>query len=116
MAQSPMLTDYVGLIMQRFDQFRQARIEQGIKKAKSSTYCSRSFIIFFIMMQFHGIYGFKTQWRWLTMVDFRINWTLPMHSQPPKSLPRFYRDVPLIRGTLETSRKSELLVNVYLFI
>ncbi len=39
-----------------------------------------------------------------------------MHSQPPKSLPRFYRDVPLIRGTLETSHRLELLVNVHLFL
>ncbi len=34
------------------------------------------------------------------MVDFRINWTLPMHSQPPKS--------PLSGGLLETSRRAEL--------
>ena len=47
----------------------QDRIEkQGIKQAKSSTYCTRSFIIFFIIMQFRGIYAFKAQWRWLTHV------------------------------------------------
>ena len=82
MAQSPMLTDYVSLIMQLFDQFMQARIEQGIKQAKSSTYCSRSFIVFFMMMQFRGIYGFKTQWRWLTNhpeVLQILGWQQPPH-------------------------------------
>ena len=38
---------------------------------------------------------------WVIMVDFRITYALPMYSQPPKSRPRFYRDVPLVRGTLE---------------
>ena len=50
------------------------------------------------------------------IVDVRINETLSIHSQPPKSLPRFYRDVPLIRGTLQISRRLKLLVNVSLFL
>ena len=49
------------------------------------------------------------------MVNSIITYTPSMHSQPPKSLPRFYRDVPLVRGTFETSL-GELLVNVYLFL
>ena len=83
MAQSPMLTDYVGLIMHLFEQFMQDRIEkQGIKQAKSSTYCTRSFIIFFIIMQFRGIYAFKAQWRWLTHhpeVLPMLGWQQPPH-------------------------------------
>ena len=82
MAKEPTLSDYVSVIMQLFDQFMQDRIEQGIKQAKSSTYCSRSFIIFFMMMQFRGIYGFKTQWRWLTNhpeVLQILGWQQPPH-------------------------------------
>ena len=83
MAQSPMLTDYVGLIMHLFEQFMQDRIEkQGIKQTKSSTYCTRSFIIFFMLMQFRGIYAFKTQWRWLTNhpeVLQTLGWQQPPH-------------------------------------
>ena len=65
--QPPMLTDYIGLIMHLFEQFMQHRIEkQGIKPAKAPTYSIHSFIIFFMWIQFHRIYAFKTQWRWLT--------------------------------------------------
>ena len=39
-----------------------------------------------------------------------------MHNQPPKSPPRFHRDVPLIRGTFETSLKrvngERLLISI----
>ena len=41
------------------------------------------------------------------MVEFGITDTPSMHSQPPKSRPRFYRDVPLIRGTFETSLRGD---------
>ena len=67
MAKQPTLTDYVGLIMQLFEQFMQHRIEkESIHETKLLTYCTPSFIIFFIMMQFRGVYAFKAQWRWLT--------------------------------------------------
>ena len=39
--------------------------QQDITHAKSFTYSSSSFIIFFMLMQLRGIYGFKTQSRWL---------------------------------------------------
>ena len=66
MALEPKLTDYVSVIMQLFEQFMQHRIDkQGVTSAKSLTYSTCSFIIFFMLMQFRGIYGFKTQWRWL---------------------------------------------------
>ena len=64
MVQRPMLPDYVALIIQLFEQFMRHRIEkQGITHAKPLTYSTTSFIIFFMLMQFRGIYGFKTQWR-----------------------------------------------------
>lgn len=67
MVQSPTLTDYVSVIMQLFDQFMQHPIDkETVKQAKSLTYSPDSFIIFFMLMQFRGIYGFKTQRRWLT--------------------------------------------------
>ena len=53
MAKEPTLTDYVSVI------------KAGIHETRLLTYCTRSFIIFFIVMQFRGIYNFKTQWRWL---------------------------------------------------
>ena len=40
------------------------------------------------------------------MVDFRITWALPMHSQPPKS------PTPLIRG--ETPQKTKEKIPSYL--
>ena len=58
------------------------------------------------------------------MVDFRINETLPMYSQPPNQVEARKRvceeackNSPslVFRGTLETSRRSELFVKVYLF-
>lgn len=83
MAQSPTLTDYVGLIMQLFEQFMQHRIDKpGIQPTKLLTYSTSSFIIFFIMMQFRGIYGFKTQWRWLMNhpeVLPMLGWQQPPH-------------------------------------
>ena len=46
------------------------------------------------------------------MVDFRINRTYANLAHGG----RFFIFNPLIRGTLETARRSELLVNVYLFL
>ncbi len=83
MAKEPTLTDYVSVIMHLFEQFMQYRIDkEGIHKTKLLTYCPRSFIIFFIMMQFRGIYAFKTQWRWLmnhTEVLQMLGWHQPPH-------------------------------------
>ena len=83
MAKEPTLTDYVSVIMQLFEQFMQSLIEQqGATPTKSLTYSIDSFIIFFIMMQFCGIYGFKTQWRWLTQhpeVLPMLGWQQPPH-------------------------------------
>ncbi len=62
MAKAPTLPNYVSVIMQLFAQFMQHRIDkESIHEIKLLTYCTRSFIIFFIMMQFWGIYGVKTQ-------------------------------------------------------
>ena len=67
MAQKPKLTDYVSVIMQLFEQFMQHHIpKQGVKQAKSFSYSTDSFIIFFMLMQFRRIYAFKAQQRWLT--------------------------------------------------
>ena len=83
MALEPKLTDYVSIIMQLFEQFMQHRIDkQGVTPAKSLTYSTCSFIIFFMLMQFRGIYGFKTQWRWLINhpeVLPMLGWQQPPH-------------------------------------
>ncbi len=83
MVQRPMLADYVTLIMQLFEQFMQHRIDKpGVTHAKPLTYSTTSFIIFFMLMQFHGIYGFKTQWRWLINhpeVLQMLGWQQPPH-------------------------------------
>ena len=51
MALEPKLTDYVSVIMQLFEQFMQHRIDkQGVTPAKSLTYSTCSFIIFFMLM------------------------------------------------------------------
>ena len=64
-------------------QFMQHRIDkQGVTPAKSLTYSTCSFIIFFMLMQFRGIYGFKTQWRWLINhpeVLPMLGWQQPPH-------------------------------------
>ena len=83
MALEPKLTDYVSVIMQLYEQFMQHRIDkQGVTPAKSLTYSTCSFIIFFMLMQFRGIYGFKTQWRWLINhpeVLPMLGWQQPPH-------------------------------------
>lgn len=66
MAQSPTLTDYVGLIITLFDHFKQYRAEQeGPKRGRPFSYAEEMFIVFFMLMQFRQVYAFKAQWRWL---------------------------------------------------
>lgn len=97
MAQSPTLTDYVSVIMQLFEQFMQHRIDKpGIQPTKLLTYSTSSFIIFFMMMQFRGIYGFKTQWRWLM--------------NPPEVLPMLGWQQPPHRTTI--ARRDKALYEV----
>ena len=83
MALKPKLTDYVSLIMQLFERFMQHRIsKQGVNPSKPFTYSTDTFIIFFMLMQFRGIYAFKTQRRWLTHhpeVLAMLGWQHPPH-------------------------------------
>ena len=83
MALKPQLTDYVGLIMQLFERFMQHRIsQQGVHPSKPFTYSTDTFIIFFMLMQFRGIYAFKTQRRWLIHhpeVLALLGWQQPPH-------------------------------------
>jgi len=66
MADTPVLTDYVSLIITLFDQFKQYRSEQSsVKYGRPFTYSEVMFIILFMIMQFRQIYAFKAQWRWL---------------------------------------------------
>lgn len=66
MAETPVLTDYVSLIITLFGLFKQYRSErQGPKPGRPFTYTEETFIIFFMLMQFRQIYAFKAQWRWL---------------------------------------------------
>jgi hypothetical protein len=66
MAEVPSLTDYVSLIITLFELFKQERREAGAKQGRPFTYTEEMFIIFFLLMQFHQIYAFKAQRRWLT--------------------------------------------------
>ena len=66
MAKMPLLTDYVTIIIDLFEQFRQERIAQGeVKRGRPFSYDRKSFIIFFMLMQFRQIVCFQSQWRWL---------------------------------------------------
>lgn len=66
MAETPVLTDYVSLIITLFGLFKQYRCErQGPKPGRPFTYMEERFIVFFMVMQFRQIYAFKAQWRWL---------------------------------------------------
>ncbi len=67
MAEKPMLTDYVSLIITLFELFKQHRSEQfGSKRGRPFTYTEEMFIIFFMLMQFRRIHAHKAKWRWLT--------------------------------------------------
>jgi hypothetical protein len=79
MADVPILTDYVRLIITLFELFKQSRSEQrGCKRGRPFTYTEEGFIIFFMCMQFRRIYSFKGQWRWLNkhpeMLEL-LSWT-----------------------------------------
>lgn len=66
MAKMPLLTDYVEMIIDLFDQFRQNCIAQDeVKQGRPFTYDGKSFIIFFMFMQYRHIVAFQSQWRWL---------------------------------------------------
>ena len=66
MAKSPQLTDYVRLIIELFDRFRQERSARaGAKLGRPFRYSEESFVIFFMLMQYRRIYASKSQWRWL---------------------------------------------------
>lgn len=74
MADAPLLTDYVQLIITLFGLFKQYRSEQhGAKLGRPFTYGEEMFIVFFLIvlctgcaiMQFRQIHAFKAQWRWL---------------------------------------------------
>ncbi len=66
MAKVPLLTDYVEMIIDLFDQFRQNCIAQDeVKRGRFFTYDGKSFIIFFMFMQYRHIVAFQSQWRWL---------------------------------------------------
>ena len=66
MAKSPQLTDYVRLIIELFDRFRQERSASAdAKLGRPFTFSEDSFVIFFMLMQYRRIHACKSQWRWL---------------------------------------------------
>jgi len=66
MAKSPQLTDYVRLIIELFDRFRQERSASAdAKLGRPFTFSEDSFVIFFMLMQYRRIHAGKSQWRWL---------------------------------------------------
>lgn len=67
MAETPMLADYVSLIITLFELFKQYRNEHsGPKRGRPFTYAEEMFIVFFMLMQFRRIHAHKAKWRWLT--------------------------------------------------
>ena len=60
MAYLPTLTDYASLIINLFRRFNQDPQNQQAKQGRALTYTEESFIIFFIIMQYRGIYAFKS--------------------------------------------------------
>jgi hypothetical protein len=66
MADAPSLTDYVSLIINLFELFKQYRREQAeAKLGRPFTYTEEAFILFFMVMQYRQIHAFKAQRRWL---------------------------------------------------
>ncbi len=66
MVELPQLTDYVRLIIELFGRFRQERSASvGAKLGRPFRYSEKSFVIFFMLMQYRRIYASKSQWRWL---------------------------------------------------
>jgi hypothetical protein len=62
----PTLTDYVKLIFTLFDEFEQERVRTKLpKRGHPLTYTDKTFLVFFMVMQFRHISAFKTQERWL---------------------------------------------------
>lgn len=67
MAEMPILTDYVNLIITLFELFKQYRNEHaGPKRGRPFTYTEEMFLLFFMLMQFRRIHANKAKWRWLT--------------------------------------------------
>lgn len=60
----PTLADYARLISTLFTQFQQTDAVE-LKYQNLHTYENRSLLLFFMLMQFRRIIGFKTQQRWL---------------------------------------------------
>ena len=80
MAQTPQLTDYVAIIIELFDRFRQERnAREWAKPGRPFTFfvlslpiqqrakgrTEESFVTFFMLMQYRRISASKSQWRWL---------------------------------------------------
>lgn len=63
---TPTFDDYTNTISTLFDQFQQTQpVELANQNLK--TFCDRSLLLFFMLMQFRRIVGFKTQHAWLTV-------------------------------------------------
>ena len=82
MAYLPTLTDYAGLIINLFSHFNQDCQNQRTKHGRPLTYTQDSFIIFFTIMQYRGLYTFKSQRRWLhqhPQALRTLGWSRPPH-------------------------------------
>ena len=93
--ENPTLTDYVIIICTLFEQFEQERQKkEGAKRGCPYTYTEERFVIFLLLMQFHRIYHFKTQHRWLeNHPDIRaeLGWeTVPHRTQISRRYKQLY--------------------------
>lgn len=84
MAYPPTLTDYASLIINLLGLFNQDHHNQSDKQGRPLTYTEESFTIFFIIMQYRGIHGFKSQRRWLSIRRWFGCWAgLVCLTEPP---------------------------------
>lgn len=62
--EKPARKDYIKMIYTLFDQFEQQQTTSS-RRGRPFTYAQKVLLVFFIIMQFHRIFRFKAQWRWL---------------------------------------------------
>lgn len=86
----PTLPDYVKVICTLFNEFVQVEPEY---ESKLYTYSQRMMVVFFVVMQYRRIFGFKTQRRWLEQHPEMVQ-VLKWSSIPHRiTLGRRYRDL-----------------------
>ncbi len=88
----PTLVDYARLMSTLFTEFRQTGAVE-LKHQNLHTYENRALLLFFMLMQFRRITGFKTQQRWLERHSEMVQF-LGLESSPSRwTLSRRYKQL-----------------------